>query len=114
MLLDHLVGVGRRRLMIVRERRLRVRGEMERVYRLGLHHLGGLRMAFRVSSGVIEGNRGSVELLRIVSSHCQLKLKSLPVCWAPTLRAISTKRKALRFFSTVVTNLTSAPNCLIS
>jgi hypothetical protein len=76
MLLDHLGGVERRRLMIVRERRLRVRGEMERVYRLGLRHLGGSRMVFRVSSGVIEGSRGSAGLLEIVSSHCQLSLRA--------------------------------------
>ena len=76
MLSDHLGGAGRRRLMIVRERRLRVRGGMGRVYRLGLHHLGGLRMVSRVSSGVIEGSRESAGLLEIVSSHCQLSLRA--------------------------------------
>ena len=62
--------------MTVRERRLRVRDEMGRVYRWGLHHLGGLRMVSRVSSGVIEGSRGSAALLGIVSSHCQLRLRA--------------------------------------
>jgi len=113
MLSNHLGGAGRRRLKIVRERRLRVRGEMERVYRWGLRHLEGLRMVSRVSSGVIGGSRGSAELLGIVSSHCQLGPWGLPVNCAPTLRAISTNRKAFRFFSTVVTNLTSAPSWVI-
>ena len=78
MLLDHLGGAGRRRLMIVKERRLRVRGGMGGgggwggFYRWGLHHLGGLRMVSRVSSGVIEESRGSVGLLDIVSIHDQL------------------------------------------
>jgi hypothetical protein len=109
MLSDHLGGAGRRRLKIVRERRLRVQGEMGRVYRWGLHHLGGLRMASRVSSEVIEGNQEFAGLLDIVSSY-PTKAGSLPVNCAPTLRAISTNRKALRFFSTVVTNLISAPS----
>jgi hypothetical protein len=72
MLSNRLGGAERRRWKIVRERRLRVRGEMERVYRLGLRHLGGLRMVSRVSSGVIEESRGSVGLLDIVSIHDQL------------------------------------------
>ena len=76
MLLDHLGGAGRRRLMIVKERRLRVRGGMGRVYQLGLHHLGGLRMVSRVWSGVIGGSRGSAGLLGIVSSHCQPRLRA--------------------------------------
>jgi len=76
MLLDHLGGAGRRRLKIVRGRRLRVRGEMGRVYQWGLRRLGGLRMVSRVSSGVTEGNRGSAALLGIVSSHCQPRLRA--------------------------------------
>jgi len=56
--------------MIVRERRLRVRGGLGRVFRLGLRRSGGLHMVSRVSSEVIGGSQGSAELLGIVSSHC--------------------------------------------
>ena len=69
MLSDHLGVAERRRLMIVKERRLRVRGGLGRVYRLGLRRLGGLHMVSRVSSEVIGESQGSAELLDIVSSH---------------------------------------------
>jgi hypothetical protein len=74
MLSNHLGGAGRRRLMIVRERRLRVQGEMGRVYRWGLRRLGGLRMVSRVLSGVIGESQESVGLLDNVSSYYQLRL----------------------------------------
>jgi hypothetical protein len=60
--------------MIVRERRLRVQGEMGRVYRWGLRRLGGLRMVSRVLSGVIGESQESVGLLDNVSSYYQLRL----------------------------------------
>lgn len=69
MLSGHLVGAGRRRLMIVIERRLRVRGGLGRVYQLGLRRSGGLHMVSRVSSEVIGESQGSAELLDIVSLH---------------------------------------------
>jgi hypothetical protein len=66
-------------LMIEREHRLRVRGGMERVYRLCLLQLGGLGMGFRVEHEGIGGNQVSVVLLDNVSCSCRRDARSLPV-----------------------------------
>lgn len=66
----------RRRLMIMKEHRLRVLGGLVRVYRLGLRRTGELHRASPASSGVIVGSRESVELLHTVSSYCHLRFKA--------------------------------------
>lgn len=65
--------------MRVKERRLRVRGGMERVYRLGLRRLLGLDKGSRVSNVGTGGSRGSVELLHLISPSPILLISGLPV-----------------------------------